>query len=77
MKDGNIFLGGGSRVLEIYNPHSSAFSVAAELNDPYYYSSATLLNDGSVLITGGYNDRIEVSNKGWLYKALQYICSRL
>ncbi len=63
--NGLILVGGGNKKLEIYDPASKSFSTYGELDDSYFYSTATLLNNGSVLISGGYNTKIKATNKAW------------
>src|SRR5262245_53026989 len=37
---------------ELYDPNAGAFTLTGNMNTPLYVSSATLLNDGRVLILG-------------------------
>ena len=39
--------------VEIYNPTSQTFAVAGSLNTARYAHTATLLNNGTVLVAGG------------------------
>jgi len=45
---------------ELYNPLSGVFSTCAELQAPRYYHTATLLQNGKVLIAGGFTLRAGV-----------------
>ena len=67
LSDGNVLIGGGNRQIEIFDAQSQTFLPAGTLDDDYYYSVLTLLQDGQVLITGGYNGDILPSDKAWLY----------
>lgn len=68
LKNGNVLVGGGSKAIEIYDARINTFAKVSELSDVLYYTTATLLNDGSVLITGGYNNSIAVTSGAWIYK---------
>ena len=41
---------------------------AAALDRPYFYSTATALYTGSVLILGGYDDKGETTDRAWLFR---------
>ena len=67
LSDGNVLVGGGNRQIEIFDAKSQTFIPDGTLDDDYYFSVLTGLNNGQVLITGGYNGNILPSNKAWLY----------
>ena len=68
LRDGNALIAGGSPRVEIYDPARNVFSIAdGELDTARSFSSATLLNDGRVLIVGGYDDRGAATAKTWVY----------
>ncbi len=67
LSDGNVLIGGGDRQIEIFDAQSQTFVPAGTLDEDYYYPALTLLQDGQVLITGGYNRNILPSDKAWLY----------
>ena len=68
LRDGQALIAGGSPRVEIYDPARNVFSIAAgELDTARSFSSATLLNDGRVLIVGGYDDRGAATAKTWVY----------
>ena len=67
LSDGNVLIGGGNRQLEIFDAQSQTFLPDGSLDDDYYFSVLTALNDGQVLITGGYDANILPSDKAWLY----------
>lgn len=71
LKNGNVLLAGGSRSAALYNPGYNIFSVipgslgTAALSR--LFSTATLLDDGTVLITGGYEIGQDVTANAWIY----------
>ena len=67
LSDGNVLVGGGNRQIEIFDSKSQTFIPDGTLDDDYYFSVLTMLKDGQVLITGGYNGNILPSDKAWLY----------
>ena len=68
LDNGNVFVGGGNKQVELYDTQNQQFIPAGELDKTYFYSVATRLQDGRVLITGGYDTSIQPSNKAWLYR---------
>ncbi|MDQ2693706.1 MAG: hypothetical protein M3Y68_16835 [Chloroflexota bacterium] len=67
LSNGNVLIGGGNRQLEIFDAQSQTFIPDGSLDDDYYFTVLTALNDGQVLITGGYNGNILPSDKAWLF----------
>ena len=67
LSNGNVLIGGGNRQIEIFDAQSQTFLPDGTLDDDYYYSVLTALQNGQVLITGGYNGNILPSDKAWLY----------
>jgi hypothetical protein len=63
LNDGTVFLGGGSAVSERYFPARGTSVDAVKVGAACYYSTATLLADGSVLLAGGYDEKIRTSAK--------------
>src|SRR3546814_6337121 len=59
LANGNVLIGGGNRQIEIFVAQSQIFVPNGSLDDDYYFSVLTALNNGQVLITGGYNGRSE------------------
>lgn len=55
--DGTVLIAGGGRGVEVYDPAANRFhAIAGGPDAPRYYSTATLLSDGAVLVVGGYGD---------------------
>jgi hypothetical protein len=70
LKDGRVLIAGGADQPEIYDPGSGAFvPVGGAKLDGFCFSTATLLNDGKVLLAGGYaRPGGEGVNHAWLYQ---------
>jgi WD40 repeat protein len=67
LNDGNVLVGGGNRQLEIFDTRSSRFILSKRLDNHYYSAVLTLLKDGRVLITGGYDPGIQPTDQTWIY----------
>jgi len=69
LRDGRIVLAGGSTRVEAYDPRRETFTaLRGSLDAPRFFSTATLLQDGSVLIVGGYDPGIRPTNRTWLLR---------
>jgi hypothetical protein len=70
LNDGRILIAGGAEQPEIYDANSNAFaSVTGSRLDSYYFSTATRLQNGEVLIVGGYaRPGGSAVNHAWLYR---------
>jgi hypothetical protein len=68
--DGRILIAGGADQPEIYDAPSNSFhTVTGSRLDCFYYSTATRLSDGEVLIVGGYaRPGGAAVNHAWLYQ---------
>jgi hypothetical protein len=68
--DGRILIAGGAEQTEIYDAISNSFhSPMGSLLDCYYFSTATRLSNGEVLIVGGYaRPGGPALNHAWLYQ---------
>lgn len=70
-----LVAGGGARGLfesvsaaaELYDPATQDFVATGNMTDSRMFHTATLLNDGMVLITGGYDNNGSVTNTAELY----------
>jgi WD40 repeat protein len=67
LPDGKILVAGGNKKLEVYDPVKDTFIEMGTLPDNFYYTTATPLLNGSVLIAGGYNDEIKATSLAWIY----------
>lgn len=70
LKNGHILIGGGAEQLEIFDPGSARFiPVGGTKLDGFCFSTATVLNDGRVLLAGGYaKPGGEGVNHAWIYQ---------
>lgn len=71
LKNGKVLITGGYSYVnnnysvltaELYDPASGTFSSANDMTTPRANHTATLLNDGKVLLTGGYSPNSTLSN---------------
>ena len=70
LKDGRALIAGGSSRVEVYDPSRNTFGlVSGELDTARFFSSATLLSDGNVLIVGGYGEGGAATRSTWIYRA--------
>jgi len=67
LRNGAILVAGGDSHIETLNPGDPAFSISAVMDQPYYFSTATLLPSGIVLLAGGYGNNAQCVSKAWLY----------
>ena len=69
LTNGKVLIAGGDVHLELYDPASRTVSVAAgRMDAARFYSTATLLTDGRVLVAGGYDTQSTVSTEAWVYQ---------
>jgi hypothetical protein len=70
LADGSLVVAGGDQAIELLSSAGgeSQPSVVASIDRPYYYSTATTLYTGSVLILGGYDENGETTDKAWLFR---------
>ena len=67
LTNGNVLVGSGNAQMEIYNTTKEQFQPSSRLDTTYYYTVLTLLQDGRVLLTGGYDSGIRPTTKAWIY----------
>jgi hypothetical protein len=73
LKDGRVFVAGSAKQPEIFDPQKKAFElVKSNFDGTFYFMSATLLDNGSALVIGGYQFRRGASpiatKNAWIYK---------
>ncbi len=66
LPDGSILVTGGDAHIEVLKPGAQKFETMGELEQPLYYSTCTLLPNGSTLIAGGYSNDVQARKEGWL-----------
>jgi WD40 repeat protein len=64
---GNVLICGGCSTIEKFNFLTKSFALAATLDQPYYYATASLINDHEVLILGGYTEKLQSTDNAWIY----------
>ncbi len=73
LASGKVLVAGGSRQVELYDPATRRFSsVAGSLSDSFYFPTATRLDDGRVLLVGGYSNGQRgpvCTPNAWLYQS--------
>ncbi len=70
LKDGRVLIAGGANRAEIFDPATKTFEVAAgKFETARLFATATLLPNGEVLIVGGYDQNLAVSEQAWIYKS--------
>ena len=70
LNDGKVLIAGGANRAEVFDPATNTFSYASgSLGTTRLFAAATRLQDGQVLITGGYDDNNAVSSNAWIYRA--------
>ena len=67
--NGNVIVAGDGNYAEVYHPTIGAYGTAlGRLDSAWMYASAAALPDGSVLITGGYDASMRITEGAWLYR---------
>jgi WD40 repeat protein len=67
LRNGEVLVCGGSTEVEIYDPIRMHFRSVSQFENPHYFSTATVLPDGCVLILGGYDNTLRSTEKAWLF----------
>jgi len=69
LDSGQLLIAGGSTQVEIYDPEAGKFFVATgQMSDARHFMSETKLEDGSVLLAGGYPDNDQATAQTWIYR---------
>lgn len=65
---GAVLVGGGGERGEVYDPETETFrAVEGNLGAAWAFATATPLPDGGVLIVGGYDAGIQLTDRAWVY----------
>ncbi|WP_194775694.1 Kelch repeat-containing protein [Pararhodonellum marinum] len=68
LPDNTVLIGGGSDRAEVFNYKTAKFTpIQGNLGTTRLFSRATQLDNGEVLITGSYDDRIIARSESWLF----------
>ena len=66
---GRLLVAGGSERAEIYDPQRGIFLVATgNMDKPWHFMTETRLQDGRVLLAGGYATDPEATAQTWIYR---------
>lgn len=66
---GDVLVAGGATQLERYDPSDQLFvPLSGELSGPQEFATATLLDNGEILVLGGYDEQIRTSASAWLVR---------
>lgn len=66
---GKVLVAGGAAAVELFDSRSASFTVLpGTFGSSWFFATATTLRDGSVLVTGGYDDRIRSTNGAWVVR---------
>ncbi len=66
---GEVLVAGGAEHLERYDPIGQRFvPLPGELSGPHEFATASLLDNGSILVLGGYDEQIRTSASAWLVR---------
>jgi Kelch motif/Galactose oxidase, central domain len=68
LASGQILVAGGSKRVEVYDPASGKFVIAAgQMIDARHFMTETKLKDGTVLLAGGYPNNDQGTAETWIY----------
>jgi hypothetical protein len=65
--DGRVLVAGGARQAELFTPGGTFHAIAGDFGSDFSFAASTILADGGVLITGGYDDSQHNSARIWRY----------
>jgi len=71
LRDGRVLVAGGADQMELYDPAAESFStIGGVALDGFFFSTATLLGDGKVLVVNGYGQHPldGAVRHAWLYE---------
>jgi hypothetical protein len=69
LSGGMVLVAGGAAAVELFDSRSASFTVLpGTLGSSWFFATATPLRDGSVLVTGGYDDRVRSTSSAWVVR---------
>jgi len=69
LESGDLLVAGGSKNVEIFDASTGKFLlVRGEISDAWHFMTETKLEDGSVLLTGGYANNDRATAQAWIYR---------
>ena len=68
LPNGGALVAGGGRAADRYDPVARRFRRGTGTGEVLSFSTATRLTDGTVLVVGGYDDRIALARGSWLLR---------
>ena len=67
--DGRVLVAGGAAAVELFDSRRVGFTVLpGTFGSSLFFATATTLRDGSVLVTGGYDDRVRSTSGAWVVR---------
>jgi hypothetical protein len=70
LSNGKVLVAGGANRAEVFDPAGGTFTYAGgDMETPRLFATATRLQNGQVLIIGGYHDNSVASSNAWLYRS--------
>ncbi len=67
--NGSVLVAGGAPQAELFDPALQRFTVVpGDVGASYAFSTATLLSSGDVLVAGGYDDRIRLTDRVFIFR---------
>lgn len=69
LSTGEILVAGGDEQAEIYDPQTASFrQVEGSMDTERSFSAVTLLQNGDALVSGGYDEKIQLTDLAWIYR---------
>ena len=69
LPSGRLLIAGGSKEVEVFDPATGNFLLASgQITDVWHFMTETKLNDGSVLLAGGYPNNDGATAEAWIYR---------
>ncbi len=69
LPDGRVLAADGAAVPDVFDPTTGVFpAIVGSVGRAPYFATATLLDDGSTMLAGGYSDRGPASDEAWLIR---------